>query len=233
MKRVLLTAVAVVTFSAPGFAAPPAGVFNWSGFYIGGNAGYGWNDRDRSIMIVNNLGGPATGPGLDATGPFGGAQLGWNWQTGAWVLGLETDFQLSAISANVGPVLIGANSFKDEKGINWFGTVRGRVGYSFGQLLVYGTGGLAYGEVGNNIFVNAVANPRADQTKIGYVAGGGFEWMLDRMWSAKVEYLHMDLGHSTGLTAPVIPPNGVTIFVNPLNNKADLVRIGLNYKFGS
>ena len=241
MKKILVAGIAAAAFcGAPALAADmpvkapyAAPVFNWTGFYVGGNGGYGWNDRDPSVGIINNLGATAGPfPGVSAHGGFGGAQLGYNWQASSWVVGWEADIQAADISAS-STSTVGANNLFQKKSVDYFGTVRGRLGYAFGQLLVYGTGGFAYGGVHNQDIVNGVANANSSQTKTGYAAGGGFEWALNQVWSAKLEYQHIDLGHTTGLSAPVIPPNGVTIFVSPLNNRFDTVRIGLNYKFAT
>src|SRR5579871_1018732 len=231
MRKIALAAIAAVAFSAPALAAPPAGVFNWSGFYLGASAGYGWNDTDKNPFITTNLGGLASYPTLNAAGPFLGAQGGFNWQMGQFLLGIEIDFQGAGINGDNPGTLVGPNFFVTDKAVHWFGTARGRVGYAMGPLLIYGTGGFAYGEVNNRVFVNGVADARAVEMETGYAAGGGVEWALDQVWSAKVEYEYINLGRSH-LSAAVVPPNGVIVFATPVNNFST-VRIGLNYKFGT
>src|ERR1700704_5405702 len=171
MKRIVLAAALVVLSSASALAAdlPPRGygkapamaaATNWSGLYIGGNVGYGWgnNSTDFSFLPTpealeadNN-----TTLGTRSSGVIGGAQLGYNWQIGSVVTGLEADIQGSGIkgSARANPTLV-ANGIPDpssvlssEQKLSWFGTVRGRLGVTVTpELLLYGTGGLAYGRV--------------------------------------------------------------------------------------
>jgi len=241
MKKLLLAGIAVAAiFSAPALAAdypmkaPPApSVFNWTGFYVGANGGYGWNDGDPHANITTNLGGAASFTEPGEKGLFLGAQGGYNWQVGQFVLGVEADFQGANIAGDMPTTLFGANAFSDHRSVRWFGTARGRVGYAFGQLLVYGTGGFAYGEVNNHVITNGVADTKATQDKGGYAAGGGLEWALDQFWSAKFEYEYIHLSDSTGISAPVIPPNGVIVFLSPQHNSFNTVRVGLNYKFAT
>ncbi|MEW6767342.1 MAG: outer membrane protein [Pseudomonadota bacterium] len=167
-------------------------VYSWVGPYIGANLGYGWGD------ITNN---PTRPSGL-----LGGLQAGYNWQNGAWVFGLEGDVQISGADDTFAPW-----KFSNP----WFGTARGRVGYAFNNVLVYGTGGLAFGEVsGQNFFLTE------NHGTIGWTAGGGVEMALNRNWSAKAEYLYVDLSDKnftiTGL------PNGYQFGV---------IRLGVNYHF--
>jgi outer membrane immunogenic protein len=190
---------------APYVAAP---VFTWSGFYFGVNAGYGWSengDDDRFDLGAGVIGGNTAGRIVfthneDADGFLGGAQIGWNYQftpgTG-FVVGIEADIQGISLDhdrtnnvftfsgagitgANFVPVRTGASS------LDWFGTVRGRIGYAFDRVLVYGTGGFAYGGGDHNngcpTFVAGVSTAtfcnNGDDTRWGYAVGGGVEWAL-------------------------------------------------------
>jgi outer membrane immunogenic protein len=158
----------------PMIAAAPVAVYDWTGFYIGANVGYGWGKFDggsRRAGFGDNK--------ID--GVVGGAQAGMNWQWDKFVAGLETDIQ--------GTGFDGENSrrFDPEGGI--FGTVRGRVGFAFDRFLVYGTGGFAYSDV--NVKKNN------DDWKYGWTAGGGVEAAVTDNITVKVEYLYADLGDDT------------------------------------
>src|SRR3954462_9843038 len=150
MKKILLASVALFGFAGaasaadlPLRAAPPAPivaavpVFTWTGFYSGGNAGYGWMSDDR---IVDPLFG-FTGGNNDG-GFVGGGQIGYNYQIGSFVVGLETDIQYADLGG------AGNNVFGVGNNGNWFGTLRARAGVAFDRALIYATGGFAYGDIG-------------------------------------------------------------------------------------
>ncbi|WP_024277284.1 outer membrane beta-barrel protein [Xanthobacter sp. 126] len=175
-----------------GYPAPyvqPVAAFTWTGFYLGANAGYGWGSSSFSS------------PG----GFLGGFQAGYNFQFGSpFVLGIETDFDFAGMSA-------GAYS------LNNLGTVRARLGYSFDRVLIYGTGGFAYGQGSANFF-----SLTSSSTQTGWTLGLGAEVGFDRNWSAKLEYLYVDLGSATFPTA-----------VGPVTTgfDANILRAGVNYRF--
>ena len=177
---------------APAYVAP---YYNWTGFYAGINGGGGWGSTGN----------------IDSSGGIFGGQLGYNWQSGQAVFGIETDLQWSGID---GSGTVGATTVSG--GSDWFGTVRGRIGYAWDRTLLYATGGLAYGNVN-------VSSPfqNVDTTKTGWALGGGVEFALAGPWTAKVEYLHIDLG-----TQSILTPASTNFDVN-----ADIVRAGLNYRF--
>lgn len=216
----------------------PEPVANWSGFYIGGNGG-GGTALNRSSL---ESGGVAGKFNLSPDGYLGGAQIGYNWQAANWVYGLEADIQGSSLQENRVCLLSCANdsaALFDQK-LQWFGTVRGRLGYSLGSTLFYGTGGLAYGNVKTRIqqFDTAVGPEVFDQTftktKTGYAVGAGiespFEFMglFGKNWTSKTEYLYVDLGRTTDSYTV----NGVT---NTFSTRVQehIFRTGLNYHFNS
>jgi outer membrane immunogenic protein len=204
MRRILLgAALAVIACAAiparaadlpsgPYLSSENYGAYNWTGFYAGLNVGYDW--------------GSASNTGLSPSGFAGGAQGGFNWQSGSIVLGGETDLQLSGASDNAGP-------FKFSN--PWFGTLRGRAGYALNNILFYATGGLAYG--GGTVDLG----PQSEShSSIGWTAGGGLEVGLTRRWSAKAEYLHVDLAaQNYALT-------GVSHEIT-----ANVLRLGANFRF--
>lgn len=200
--------------------------------------------------------------GGNKTGVIGGGQFGYNWQIApTWVAGFETDFQgiSGASSLNGGGGTIGLPGFPGAsvttngvtvtKEIDWLGTVRGRLGYLVTPgLLVYGTGGLAYGDAKSSTSISQTLNgfggiapdyassASVSGTRAGWTAGGGIEWMIFPRWSVKAEYLHYDLGSVT-YNGTLGPANTVVPFGNYfVNNVAsttrfdgDIVRAGVNY----
>jgi outer membrane immunogenic protein len=243
---------------APAFAPAPA-LYNWGGWYVGVNAGYSWGHTDVDYAQGSGLifGVPpfATGGGLSTNlnpGSFiGGGQLGFNYQTGAWVWGLETDIawrdRTASSDITLNPIAPGIGggdvlSLSDEQ--KWLGTLRGRIGVappSMSNWLFYVTGGLAYG--GFEHSVTQFCNVGCSQTRVfsdsvtraGWTVGGGVEVALNRNWSVGAEYLYMDFGTDT-LSAPVAGVLGPTTTFPAttvsFHDKSQVARLKLNYKFG-
>ena len=174
--------------------APAMAVYNWTGGYVG----------------INGGGGLGSTGSVDTSGGVFGGTLGYNWQQGQAVFGLETDIQWSGIDGTtvVGVVPVTAGS-------DWFGTVRGRLGFAADRALFYVTGGLAYG----NVNLSAPTFASVSTTNTGWTLGGGVEFALQGPWTAKVEYLHVNLGSVSSAT---IASTDVDV---------DVVRAGLNYRF--
>jgi len=200
-------------------------VYNWTGFYIGINAGIGGNKTDYGF----DLGGTQlANASLTSFGGFGGGQIGYNWQFGGnWVLGLEADIQASNIKSELNAT-IGPLSLTTGTEIKYFGTVRGRLGYAFDRVLVYGTGGYAYGSEDTklNVAPNLLTFSRSADLS-GWVAGGGVEYAVSNALSLKTEYLYMEFDRNNVFSAPI---NRVQF---DINNKvtAHTMKIGLNYAF--
>ncbi len=232
--------------------APLTCPINWTGFYIGVHLGYGWsNNSDTDVTPLPtaaqfvNLAPTTLSP--DPNGIIGGAQMGYNWQSGHFVVGIETDFSgsamngretLSPIIQNNGTPFPGAGNFVTARqDLNWFGTLRLRAGFTpTCRLLVYATGGLAYGNVdysANTDFrpIGTEQYPASfSKTKAGWTVGGGLEYALTQKWSVKAEYLYVDLGSESATASPVppLPPFGVRY---NWQTTAHTVNVGLNYKF--
>ena len=146
----------------------PLNAYSWAGPYLGGNLGYGWGSVDNN----------PTKP----SGFVGGVQAGYNWQTGPWVFGVEGDIQATGADDTFAPW-----KFSNP----WFGTVRGRAGYAFNNILFYGTAGLAFGELRGETFGLSETH-----TNVGWTVGVGAEFGFAQNWSAKIEYLYVDLANS-------------------------------------
>jgi len=217
--------------------------FSWTGFYIGGRAGYGWGQADTSfepLPDASSFGLRPTTKDADPDGFIGGIELGYNFQISSFVLGFETDFSGSGIEGSKQGPLIQPDGTEFPGGIirtrqdtDWVGTVRGRLGFTpFCRLLLYGTGGLAYGNVNYSATVERNSNYPVsfEETNVGWTAGGGVEFAIARHWTVKVEYLYYDLGDqsATGNPIPANPP--FQVHYN-WETTAHTVNGGLNFKF--
>jgi outer membrane immunogenic protein len=198
------------------YKAPPEQSYDWTGFYLGINGGYAWG---RSSWSDPALG--ADSGRFNTSGGLVGGQLGYNWQTGNVVLGVETDadwMNVKGSTAGVGGVCLADGGGQCQTQQSWFGTTRVRAGYAFDRWLPYVTGGVAYGNL------QAVQpNGTSTDTNVGWTAGGGLEYGINRNWSAKFEYLHVDLGTATFMGAA----SGTNTLAVPITD--DLVRVGVNY----
>jgi outer membrane immunogenic protein len=219
---------------APPLAVSPA--YDWSGFYVGLNGGWGWQESRPGITLSN---GPviATTPGLRASGGFGGGQAGYNWQQGPIVVGVEGDIQGSSIKDSLNRVVdAAADNLLASTKTDYFGTIRGRVGAAVDHFLIYGTAGIAFAHVTNSEFVSnpttvAIASGSNSSTKTGAAFGAGAEYAINRSWSVKAEYLWIGIGGDT-LALPIVPPPGA-VTSSHLTDNFQIVRVGVNYKFGA
>jgi outer membrane immunogenic protein len=221
--------------SRPAYAPPPPPVYSWTGIYWGGNVGYSWG-QSRNDGSLSNLGVTVT-ESQNVDGVIGGVQTGYNYQFGNWVFGLETDIQASGQKGgSTFPVLaIPPSTLTTDHKLNWFGTTRPRLGFlATPNLLLYGTAGVAYGQTKDTYAatvagVGTVATASVDDVRAGWTAGAGIEGAFGGGWSAKVEYLYMDLGKLQQTVT--IPPAAVTATFNSRLTD-NIVRVGLNYKWG-
>jgi outer membrane immunogenic protein len=221
MKRILF-AVAVALGVSPALAAdlPPPGpppvapayyktpepaYYNWSGFYLGINGGYGFGTGDFSV-----------GTSVSSVDGFlGGGTLGGNYQMGNFVIGVEGDFDWANFDGTNN-----TSCFSCEVKSNWLGTVRGRAGWAWDRILTYGTAGAAFA----NVQGGPIGGPFDSGNQIGWTAGVGIEGAFAPNWTAKVEYLYVDLGNFACTLNCAAGGN--------LNVTENIVRAGLNYKFG-
>ena len=266
MKRMLIGTTAIASLLATGafaadlpmrnyakapiFAEP---IFNWTGFYLGGNIGYSWGRSSDTSTLTNSAGTvlfASTGKtALD--GVFGGGQIGYNWQVQNFVWGLEADIQGTnekggrtfvcpagvCIPTPVGIAPSAGTPVPATLGqkIDWLGTVRGRAGVTVTPaLLLYATGGLAYGEVNTHESIGVVPTAfSSNTTNAGWTAGAGIEGAIGGNWTARVEYLYVDLGKVNGsFITPLTAVGGGVIATNYSSHITDnIVRFGINYKF--
>ncbi len=233
-------------------APPPAPlpVYSWTGFYIGLNAGYGWGRTHDDVNYLPDAASFGASPftaSSNMKGGLGGVQAGYNFQINQSVVaGIEADYDAAHISGS--PFVAPLSTFGGAPIPGWFhnanqvvegfGTVRGRLGVlATPQLLLYGTGGLAYGRIATNSFTSFTPAPTFQYSesgstwKTGWTAGVGAEWAVGGNWSVKAEYLYMRFG-SQNLVAFPLAPNAPFAVTNHWTTSTDIFRVGLNYKFG-
>lgn len=216
---------------APVYKAPMvAPVYNWTGFYLGGHVGGAWSNADA----INSAGGFLPAPagttiGIDGAGVLGGFQLGFNWQTGNWVFGVQGDMSWTGINPASDPFPGSPTTTLNYK-TDWLATVTGRIGYAWNNVLLYGKGGGAW--VHNKYDLSDPTVPfdfTGSDTRSGWTAGAGLEYGFTPNWTAFIEYDHIDLGaHS--ITA-VDPANGSG--TADFKQNINIVKGGINYKFGA
>jgi outer membrane immunogenic protein len=232
MKKLLVAGIAAAAlYSAPALAADypmkgsPAQAFNWTGFYIGVNGGYGASAYNDQLRDISN-GAANSFSGLSPSGAFGGGQVGYNWQAvgSPFLLGVEADIEGADIRQTSTWTLATSSSK-----VNWFGTARGRAGYVIDRTMIYATGGWADGHVRNSELGGA--RYLSDHTHSGYTVGGGLEWFaINAPWSVKAEYQYVNLGKNDPMTAAGVHLSsfaGTSVHDDAFHT----FRIGLNYKF--
>jgi outer membrane immunogenic protein len=246
----------IMTKAPPVQSAPVSPVYNWTSFYIGGNFGYGWSHRDFINTITGTLGSiqrsGITSGSDNGHGIFGGGQIGFNYQfLGNWVTGAEADVDAAHITSSTSACFIGVPPIgvcgSRDTDLKDFGTVRGRLGYAFNNLLVYGTGGWAWGNSTNTAQITCIGGGCPGATAVpptsptptsvnahpsGWTAGGGVEWAFLPNWTFRAEYLHLQFdGLSEDRSkSGFFPSLFITSHVSS-NVGVDLVRVGVNYLF--
>jgi outer membrane immunogenic protein len=244
MKNILLAGLGVALLAGQALAADmpvkaPAPAVTWSGCYIGGHLGGSWGDtRNRVVSNTSTVGDLV---GLDPTGKFHvngfliGGQVGCNYQFASnWVVGVEGDAAWVHKQAhkNVDPTTLDPRFVFDLKE-RWLATARARIGYATDKWLLYVTGGGAWADVRAKLFFQpdlagcSFCNATDSQTFSGWTVGGGLEWWLIANWSAKAEYLYVDLGRKTFFN----PPGDAAYLGISTKMTEHIARIGINYHF--
>jgi len=264
MKKILLASVALFGFAGaasaadlPMRAAPPAPIiaaapiFTWTGFYVGVNAGYGWHNDDNNATVfvpggavgVGSPAGNITFGDSEGDGFVGGGQIGYNYQIGSFVVGVEADLQWADLGGDNGtaiyPAVWDAYGFRPAGvagGVDWFGTVRARAGVAFDRALIYATGGFAYGggDDNNDFFSNS------DDTRTGWTLGAGMEYAFTNNLTAGIEglWVNLDNENSTfvGSSVPLAIADRRAVEAPSRRDSESeffVVRAKVNYKFSS
>jgi outer membrane immunogenic protein len=225
------------------YKAPPPALWSWSGLYGGINAGYSFGRDTVQEAFVDAATSQQLPGRVLPTGAIFGGQIGYNWQAGRWVWGLEGDLQWSGqrdtacggqeCIQNFNPE-VGATVFRHD--VQWFSTARGRIGLANGDTLLYLTGGAAWAGVRETTSVqrdDAIASLVVHNTLGGWALGGGIEGRLSQSWTVKFEYLHLDFGPTTASTrlAANVGGAGFDVLERVDSRITDnIVRIGVNYR---
>lgn len=251
--------IAILAAAAAAVAAPAAAqdTVDWTGFYVGGSAGVSWGDSSIGTRIGQGTGTVVIPPADlnrlnqvqdekdNRSGFQGGLQGGYNQQMGNWVLGIETDIgffdtgrkDTNSFTSTVftPPAVTGPTYTLDQEiDTGWLWTVRPRIGYASGAWMVYGTAGLAMSDVKLTTRLSDNRTPanrvevHDSTTKTGWIAGLGGAYMFSPNWSVRGEWLYTDLGH---VSDTATTPNGFAILTSKGDVNANIVRVGVDYKF--
>jgi outer membrane immunogenic protein len=275
LRRILLASVGAIALAGSAFAAdlpsrapppvyvPPAPIFTWTGFYIGGQVGYAWGKNN--VNFGDNFG-DFDSFSYNTSGVIGGAHVGYNLQLSQFVIGLEGDvdgtsqrksfsqsmlFGSSLVTGAFGGLagpLTGTGTFAVNHSIE--GSIRGRVGYAWDRVLLYATGGVAFGGFNSSVSGNFAGFVTADTTsglapfgpiggsssssatRVGWTVGGGLEYAVTNNWSIRAEYRYTDFGHATqyatSFDSVLLGPAGAFINRHFTENR---VQVGFSYKF--
>lgn len=240
MKRILFAGAVVFAAANPALAAdliPPPGpppqapatyvpttapLYNWGGIYFGINGGYGFGNSNFNAATS------FTGSGdFNVDGGLVGGTLGANYQSGSLVFGVEGDADWTDIKGSTSSNGCAAGSCQTSTSNDWLATLRGRVGYAFDRVLLYGTAGGAVGNVKGTL-TSGTTTVSGDNTEFGWTAGAGLEFAITPNVTAKAEYLFVDL--SNGSVTCSVAACAATTTV-PVKFDANIIRAGLNFKF--
>ncbi|MBN8993081.1 MAG: autotransporter outer membrane beta-barrel domain-containing protein [Rhizobiales bacterium] len=246
MKKFLLGTVALIAFAAPAAAADLAArpytkapamiaaVYDWSGFYVGANGGWGSSRNCYTNTAILGIGVPPVSEGChDATGGTAGGQIGYRWQSGNWVFGLEAQGNWADFRGS-NPSLATLGLSTNRTKIDAFGLFTGQIGYAWNNALLYVKGGAAVTDnrydgviTGANIVID-----RASDSRWGGTVGVGLEYGFAPNWSAAVEYDHLFMGTQNKAFNGVFPIAGVNTRNDDIRQDADLVTVRVNYRWG-
>jgi outer membrane immunogenic protein len=232
--------------------------YNWTGFYVGLNAGGAWSRSNAATTTIFDPIGyfATTSPGaigiagaqrINSSGFTGGLTAGYNWQVSNIVFGIESDFNYlglrgSSTGSGIYPCCAPTGfTVNSSVSTDWLITLRPRVGIAANNWLFYATGGLAVANVKSSFsftdtFATATESASISRTKTGWTAGVGTEYALMNGWSVKAEYLYVDLGRESATSTNLSISPGVafptSVFTHSVDLRSNIVRVGLNYKFG-
>lgn len=240
MKKLLLGIAGVIALAAPASAADLAArpyakapamiaaVYDWSGFYVGANGGWG---SSRKCWDAQGVGGVFVSEGChDASGAVAGGQLGYRWQAGSWVFGVEGQGDWADLKGRNISVI--APGFTNELTIGAFGLLTGQIGYAANNVLLYVKGGAAVTDDRFRSFVtgtNVLASNTVSDTRWGAAVGAGLEFGFTPNWSAAIEYDHLFMGNRT---YNFVTPAGAAFATDRIKQDVDLVTVRVNYRWG-
>jgi outer membrane immunogenic protein len=244
-----LAAAAAAVLAGSAFAAdlplapppPPVPIFTWTGVYLGGQIGYAWGNDKPNWAIGTPAAFFSDNFGNSAQGVIGGAHVGYNLQINQWVIGIEADVDGTSLSKTVLVPLTdgfgntGTITATSRSSVQ--GSIRGRIGWAFDRVLVYGTGGVAFAGITNN-FVDTTglftgfpgSNASFSNTRTGWTAGGGLEYAVTNNWSVRAEYRYSDFGHLSNFPFNAVLAPGFT-FASQHHLTQNQVQVGFSYKF--
>lgn len=227
LRRLLLASAGAVALAGSALAAdlpsqapppvyiPPAPIFTWTGIYVGGQVGYAWGTQN----FIDT--------GADVNGVIGGAHIGYNLQFNQFLIGLEGSVDGSSLKQNIfilAPTAVGVVPVTIDARANIQGSVRGRVGYTWDRVLIYGTGGLALAGVQANV-ATPFGFESFRRTAVGWTVGGGLEYAITNNWSVRAEYRYSQFEHATNAFGGVGGSFGNRRFTE------NQVQAGFSYKF--
>jgi outer membrane immunogenic protein len=229
-SKLIIAMVAIVSMSSmamaggyelsgKGFAPPP--VYSWTGFYVGGHAGLATGNTEAQVPGFDGL----ADTDFSMDGGIYGGHVGYNYQAGAWVFGIEGTYAGSNVEGN-GPSFVVLNVQRE---LDWLATVEGRLGYAFGRSMIYARGGWAWAKLDTGVSIAGFNIFSGDATHNGWTAGFGFEHALGDWLIGRVEYAHVDLdteNHALAFTG-----DGCCLTDN-VEGEIDTIRIGASIKFG-
>jgi len=241
MKKIAITVAALLMGSMSASAADmaaryskapvaaPVAVYNWTGFYVGVNGGYGWSDTDRFDAVLGG-GVVVVGPRQSGDGGFIGGTVGYNWQASSnFVFGIEGDAAWADINSSVvGGPLCGA-AFTCSFQNRFLGSIRGRLGYAANNWLLYVTGGAGFADFRYRTFTTATGldfGTPFNTSPVGWVVGAGFEYGFSNNWSVKAEYNYY------GFDTEQAPVGTLTITPVDTRTNIQVAKFGINYRFG-
>jgi outer membrane immunogenic protein len=243
MKKTVLTSAIAVSLTLPGIAGAadlgqpiykaPVVVapFSWTGFYIGGQAGYGWGSSDETFFNGPNAPGFAGTQKYDIKGGVAGGVVGYNYQVNSFVFGVEGEFNWASISGTSGIINYAPNLGDTyDTNVRWYGAAKGRLGYAWDRFLIFGNGGGAWGDVRHryNAALNGgAANSFSESgTQSGWTAGAGLEYAFAPNWTGRIEYNYFDLGKGSIQYSPIPTTN-----LSEWKDTFSVMKAGINYKF--
>ncbi len=200
----------------PVYAPPPPPIFTWTGVYLGGQLGYQWGTASAFVPGGAFAGGY---PNSNANGITGGGHVGYNYQMGQFVAGLEGDVNGSSYRGNN---TFGGLTYSTREPVD--GSIRARVGVAWDRALIYATGGVAFGDFTNS-YTTGFGTDSLSSTRVGWTVGGGIEYALDNNWSIRAEYRYTDFGRFSEYSPTALVS---TVSQRETDNR---VQVGFSYKF--